>query len=403
MKKKAVIMTIILLLISVILLLIFRKKDQDSVFVFTGLEQSTIELTVSCTGTLEAKGTVEVGSQLSGSVKHVLADFNEDVEVDQVLAILDTTKLVLETNSARADLIRTQSQYDLSIVKYEDNLELYQQGYISELDLKTSETELRQSEAALISAQNNLEKAQLNLKSYAVIRSPIKGKIIDRSIESGQTIAASLSAPVLFTIAEDLSQMEIHALVDESDIGLVKENQSARFTVETFSDKEFTGIVKEIRLVPSVISNVVNYTVIISADNKEGLLLPGMTTTLDIIVEAKDNIICLSNSALNFTPTTEMLASFRSAQQNRNKTQNPLSTQQIKRITPGTEFSRVWFLDENNNLQMAPVKTGISDGIKTEIIDQGNLIETSRIIVSQGNASVKNTSSNQFRPGPGIF
>lgn len=405
-KKRTLIMSILLIIIIAAVFFISRRNgsNNDVSIEYTVLEKGDIESLVSCTGTLEAIGTVEVSTQLSGTVDQVMVNFNDHVKKGQVLAVLDTLKLTLDLRDAEANLLKTESQYELSRDKYENNLELFKQNFISEIDLKTSETEYLQNYASYLTAENRLESAKLDLREYAVIKSPITGMVIDRSIESGQTVAASLSAPELFLIAEDLSQMEIHALVDECDIGVIEEGQNVRFTVEAYVDDEFEGVVKEIRLQPEIVSNVVNYTVIINADNNEGMLLPGMTATIDIIVESAINVYCLDNSALSVMPNMEMINDHRSA-----RTENQ-DTERIKERSVNSENqdsqrpTLIWFRNNEGTFGAVRVETGLSNGLITEIKDPGVLVDAEFIVSSVETDGGDETQNNRMmRPGPRMF
>lgn len=394
--KKAIWIILILLISATIAFRFVQKKTENSQtqFEFTTLKLGDIENLVSCTGTLEAVGAVEVGTELSGTVSKVFVDYNDEVKKNQVLAILDTTQLALNLRLARADLIRADAQYELSKTEYENNLKLYEQNFISELELKESETAKETNYASLISAKTNLEKAELNISKYSIIRSPIDGKVISRSIEEGQTVAASFSAPTLFYIAKDLSQMEIYAYVDESDIGQIEPGMKAVFTVEAYDDMEFAGTVKQIRLQPETISNVVTYTVVVAAENPDNLLLPGMTATIDFIVEQKKDVLVVANAALSFKPDFSLIQSMREKQK---PERTELQRTEQKQVFPGFSLkdkTKLWYLDENNNLQMTIVETGSTDGINTELLECGDLAEGSKVILKQtSSASSSNDES----------
>ncbi len=217
--KRFVIVILILAVLALGAYFLFfnHKTNSELTFNYTSLEKGDLETMVSCTGTIEVLGAVEVGTELSGTVSEVLVDYNDDVQKDQILAILDTTKIAYDVQNAKASFENAEAKYKLAKRQYQDDKDLYSNGFISDLDLLESETNYKQAQANYVSAQISLEKAETNLSKYSIIRSPIDGKVIDRSVEEGQTVAASFSAPVLFTIAENLSKMEIHALVDESD------------------------------------------------------------------------------------------------------------------------------------------------------------------------------------------
>ena len=217
-----------------------------------------LESTISSTGTLNPVTTVDVGTQVSGTIDSVFVDYNDNVRQGQLLAVLDTSLLKLMVFDAEAGLARTEAQLEQARSDYNRNDELFQRKMISEAEFLPFKVSLRSQEASAQSAEAALERARQNL-SYAVIRSPINGTVIVRNVEAGQTVASSFSTPTLFRIAEDLSRMQILAEVDESDIGLIKAGQQVRFEVQTYSDKTFTGTVTQVRLQPQTVSNVVTY------------------------------------------------------------------------------------------------------------------------------------------------
>jgi len=301
-KKKLIIGIIAIVAVVTFFVLLLKDSESESQFSFVEIERGNIENIVSSTGTLNPVRTVEVGTQVSGIINELFVDFNDNVKKGQVLAILDTIKLAVAIREAKSGLIRAEAQYDQSIYNYNRNKDLFEQHLVSELDFKTSETEKRTAYASLVTSKIALERAETNMK-YAVVKSPIDGKVIHRSVEPGQTVAASFQTPTLFLIAEDLSKMEIHADVDESDIGQIKEGQEVRFTVQAYPDKTFNGTVRQIWLQPTTIQNVVNYTVVVDAANDEGFLLPGMTATGDFIVAQVQDVLLVPNTALRFQPT----------------------------------------------------------------------------------------------------
>ncbi len=251
---------------------------------------------------------MEVGTQVSGIIDKVYADFNDRVHKGQIIALVDTSLLKLAVTDAESNLLKALAQYEEARENHQRSVELYNRGLISKADYQPVKTSLRTAEASLAAAHAAMERANRNLK-YAIIRSPIDGTVTARNVEEGQTVAASFSTPTLFTIAQDLSKMEIKAMVDESDIGQIKKDQPVRFTVQAYPQKTFEGKVKQVRVQPTTASNVVNYTVVVSADNPGNLLLPGMTATVDFIVEKKTNVTLVPNAALRFEPTEKQLTS----------------------------------------------------------------------------------------------
>ena len=310
MKKKYLIYGIIVVVVIVTAFLLFSNGEtKNGKFNFVEVKKGSITNAITSTGTLEALSTVEVGTQVSGRIARLYVDFNDEVRKGQLLALIDTTLLAAQVRDQQAMLERTKAQYNEAVAKHERNKKLFEKKFISELDFITSQTSIESALASLKSAEFAVEKAKTNLE-YAYISAPISGKIINRNVEQGQTVAASLSAPTLFTMVEDHSSMRILANVDEGDIGQIKVGQKVQFTVQAFQDKKFEGEVSQIRLSPQTISNVVNYTVVVKADNKEKLLLPGMTATVDFYVAQKDDVLIIPNLALRFTPPDDMMAEY---------------------------------------------------------------------------------------------
>lgn len=239
MNKKILIYSIIAAAVLVLVYFLFVKND-DKVqkITFGEAANGDISNTITSTGTLDALSTVDVGTQVSGRIDKIYVDFNSNVKKGQLLAVLDTTSLALQVSDAQSSLIKAQAQYEQSNVQYKNDKSLYDKGFLSEVDYITSKTNLETAKANLQSARTALERAKTNL-TYAYIYSPISGKILSRNVEEGQTVAASLQAPTLFIIAEDLSKMQILASVDESDIGQIKVGQKAEFTVQAYPEKEF--------------------------------------------------------------------------------------------------------------------------------------------------------------------
>ena len=397
MKKLIVSLGIMLLFVAggIVAFQRLSSSKQETDFQFAALGRATIENLVSSTGTLSAVGTVEVGSQVSGTIEKVLADYNDKVKKGQILAVVDTSLLTASVSEAKANLAKAQAQFNQSQTEYQRNEKLFKEGYISEITYLTKKTDVETTSAAVQSAEIALKRARTNLK-YAEIRSPITGTVIERSIEAGQTIAASMNAPTLFTIAEDLSHMQIEAAVDESDIGQIKEGMAARFTVQAHSEETFIGAVKQIRLQPATVENVVTYTVLVDALNEKGLLLPGMTATVDFIVEERQNALALPNSALKVQISQETLAAAQqkqgaSSSQNANGTQRPAGENPPN---GGAKMSRVFYLDEAGKLDIAHFVAGMSDGTVTEILESRELKDGIRVITGVTTTKKKTSGAN---------
>ncbi len=289
-------------------------KEVSEEFTFEVLGRGNIQNLVSSTGTLSAVGTVNVGSQIAGNIDTVYVDYNDHVEKGQLLAVIDTTMLEASVRDAEANLAKSAAQLDQAKVEYQRNEKLFQDDLISELTYLQKKTSWQSAAASVKSAQASLERNHTNLK-YAEIRSPITGTVLEKSVESGQTVSSGNSATELFIIAEDLATMQIEALVDESDIGQIEEGMPTRFTVQAYPDDDFTGMVRQIRLNPRIQQDVVSYTVIVDAQNPNGTLLPGMTATVDFVVEERFDVLLIPNTALYFQPSQEFLEALRQQSQ----------------------------------------------------------------------------------------
>ena len=387
MKKKIIIIAIILagLLVSSYYLF-FNGDKKTQQYTFIQISRGTLNQTITATGTLQAVTTVDIGTQVSGKITKLYVDFNDHVRKGQLLAVIDTTNLVTQVNDGKSNLERAKANYHQAQVTNEKNKVLYQKNYISELDYLSSQTNVESALADMKAAQSALDRAITNL-GYAYIYAPISGIIQNRAVEAGQTVAASLSAPTLFTIAEDLEQMEILANIDESDIGQIVLGQKVGFTVQAYADKKFWGQVVQKRINSAVVSNVVNYTVVVNADNKDDFLLPGMTATMDFFIQARDSVLIAPNAALRFTPSDDQLAEYtkEKTKQNGGKS-DTLRTRMgggLGRQGGGqakSQFGKLWYLDQNGKLQMSNIVLGITDGKNTEIIRGKNIKEGMNVI-----------------------
>lgn len=411
--------------------MIFFKKDENvgNGYKFAAIERGDIVNTVSSTGELEPIGTVEIGTQVSGTIDTVYVDFNDRVKRGQLIAVLDTTVLSTHCKDARNTVSRTKAQYDLSKIEYESEKSLFERGLTSEYKVDVAKTTMQSNRALYSSALTSLERAEQNLE-YALIESPIDGMIIDRAVDPGQTVAASFSSPTLFIIAQDLSRMRILANVDESDIGLIDTGMTTRFEVPAYPDSIFKGRVTQVRLQPEVVSNVVNYTVVIEADNPGSILMPGMTATVDFLLEEKRDVLMVSNSALSFMPSQDILMAMREKMMKRRPPQNEIQSSDTSKPEEKTDSLQsdtlkttlrenqetnslngmqrqrpkdmviLWVLDENADLKPIPVKKGVSDGINTEIIPLHEDVPVgTEIILSMPQPEEKKTNNNPFMPG----
>ncbi|MEJ5188385.1 efflux RND transporter periplasmic adaptor subunit [Treponema sp. J25] len=312
MKKKTPVFLILGCVIGAGILLWFFRGYQVGVskkkqaYEFTTIRRGTIESTVSATGTLAVESSVDVLAQMSGRIEKVFVDYNSKVKKDQLLATINTDLLKLQRKSAQATVDKVQSQYNLQNLAVQNAKALYEKGLLSEYDYKSALSTLEVYRAELLSAQTSLEQIETQINQYAYITSPIDGIILSKNIDEGSSVTggSSSSSTTLFTIAANLSRMQILAEVDELDISSIRVGQEVRFTVEAYPGVSFTGKVKEIRLEPKTSNNVVYYYVNILADNTSGKLLPGMTAQVTFIKEKKENVLVVPNGALRFSPTS---------------------------------------------------------------------------------------------------
>lgn len=419
--NKKIIFSLILLIATLGIggtILSSMNGNGESQYQFAEIVRGDLESTISSSGTLSPVTTVEVGTQVSGTIARIFVDFNDPVKKGQLLTVLDTVLLKASLLDAQATLEKARAQLEEALADYGRNKSLFEKELISEAEFLPFQINLKMQRASLKSATAALQRAEQNLK-YAYIHSPINGTVIQRNVEAGQTVAASFSAPILFEIAEDLSQMEILAEVDESDIGLIKEGQAVRFDVQAYSDKTFSGTVRQIRLQPEIISNVVTYTVVVDAANEENLLLPGMTATVDFIIEQKKDALLVPNTALRFQPSEEMIAEFRERRQKEfaafsDSVKERVSARMASGGGPGKRqagsgrsagnFKQICYLDKDGRLAMEPVRIGMSDGLNSEIVRSRTLEEGMQVIVGTELANMAvnksiNNSNKGFMPG----
>jgi HlyD family secretion protein len=393
------------------------------------VERGDIDSVVSATGTLSAVTTVQVGTQVSGLIAELLVDFNDRVTRGQVIARLDTTLLETNLRDVEASVERSRAELKQAERDLERITSLYNQGISAVADYNKAQYTADVARAQVKSAEASLARARQNL-AYATITAPVSGIVVERAVDVGQTVAASLSAPRLFTIANDLSEMQILAPVDESDIGQITEGQPVRFTVKTYPDRTFTGVVKQVRLQSTIEQNIVNYTVVISVRNEDSKLLPGMTATVEFVVASASDVLKVANAALRFRPPEAQLA------EARERLRRQFEERAAARggAGPGAEgggpFGRLgggsgqdraamgggegrpgagangnarsqrdrsflYYLDEEGRLSMMPVRPGITDGQFTEV--RGPLIADGMEVIVGMTQSAQSTSLNPFQ------
>jgi HlyD family secretion protein len=431
-KKRNIIFGIAaLVLIAAAVIVFTSSKSSETMYRTLKLERGDISVVVTATGSLSADTTVQVGTQVSGTLAKIFVDFNSVVKKGRVIAIIDTTFLWTQVEDAEAGLQKAvaqsnQTQRDLSRIQ-----DLFKKNLASQADYDAAKTNYESAVAQQKSAQAALDRARINLK-YATIRAPISGVVISRNVDVGQTVAASLAAPTLFVIANDLTKMQVQASIDEADIGKIRVGQNVKFTVDAYPDLQFEGKVGQIRLQPNVVQNVVNYTVIIEAPNPDLKLMPGMTATITVLVDRRGNVLKLPNLALRFQPPASELAALRESFQRdttrfrgmsgRTPSEDSAKVAEMRsrwRAQQGqrsqgaggegsafegrsktgnggtSNHARIWILDANKKLKPVPVRLGLSDGTYSEILDS-TLKEGDEVVV--GVISDESSRAQQTNP-----
>ena len=374
------------------------KSKEQLDFVTEKVAPGNIQSSITATGTIEPVTSVTVGTQVSGIVSKLYVDYNSVVKKGQVIAELDKSNLMSQLNSAKANLQQMQAnlrkaQEDLAYqhANFNRYKTLYNKGLVSANDFETALLSYQTASQSVSSvrqqvnaAQEEVKRAQTNL-GYATITSPIDGIVLSKSVEEGQTVAASFSTPELFTIAQDLTNMQVVANVDEADIGGVKEGERVTFTVDAYPDETFQGTVKQVRQEATTTNNVVTYEVVISAPNANLKLKPGLTANVTIFTAERSGVLSVSSKALRYTPTKETVGHMK--------------------IVDGGGKSKVWVI-EGNTIKSVPVHIGMTDGTHTQIlsgVSRGQVIVTGVSAVTNEDETTANSSDQSpFGPkGPG--
>ena len=358
------------------------KKEEEINFKEEAVKTETLQNSVTATGTIEAVTSVTVGTQVSGIVNKLYVDYNSQVKKGQVIAELDKTNLLSELNTAKANLASATSNLSYQAANMNRYQTLYKKGLVSADEYENALLNYRQAKEQVASSKENVQKAQTNL-GYATITSPIDGTVISKSVEEGQTVAASFNTPELFTIAKDLTNMQVVANVDEADIGGVKEGDRVTFTVDAYPDDTFEGTVKQVRLEATTTNNVVTYEVVISAPNADLKLKPGLTANVTIYTQERSGVLAVANKALRFTPTKETVG-------------------KDMKIVDCKGKNKVWTLSDKT-LTAHVVTIGQTDGVHTEIIKgikKGQKIVTG-IIVNTPEEEEDAQQSQGLISGPG--
>jgi len=367
------------------------------------IERGDIERTVSCTGTLSAVETVDVGAQVSGTITKLHVDYNDAVTEGQVLLELDTELFKAEVRESKAQIKKAKAELKKAKADSDRVQKLFDKGYASQEDQIAAITQVQVASATLIAAQASSKRASAQL-GYSVIRSPIDGKVLARNVEEGQTIASSFNTPSLFILAADLSRMKIEASVDESDIGLIQEGQSARFSVQAYPDRVYDGTVRQVRLVPETIQNVVKYTVVVDVANEDGTLLPGMTATVDFIVESRQGVLLVPTRALSFTFTPDMLPPPGKRGFQIPFLGEPGDGKRGRPPRPAAEGKeRMWVEGKKGMPVPVDFVAGITDGSMTEIVSCDGIVEGTTVLTGyrQGSTEEKTQRKRLFGPPPG--
>ena len=402
-KKWWIILGIIVLAVAAILIVKMTKSANKELVIRTHVVgEYTVENTVTATGTIEPVETVEVGTQVSGKVEKIYVDFNDAVKKGELLAELDKLTLNQNVSRAKASLTSAESQLNYAKLSYERTKQLYESNAATLASYQEAQNSYTQAQMSKKNAQAAYDQAKVDL-SYAEIYSPIDGVVLDRAVEVGQTVAASFSTPTLFTLARDLTKMQVEASVDEADIGQVQIGQRVNFTVDAYTYETFEGTVNQIRMKPTTTSNVVKYTVIIEAPNPDLKLFPGMTANVTIVTEEETGL-AVPAEAFNFTPDEQVLKALRKS----NEGPGPEGPGKPQGERPqmgshgmgSSDHSMVW-LKKGDQIVPQPVKAGMSD-VAYRIVEEGLQAGDSVVLSAQYVAKEKQVKKgdNPFMPGP---
>ncbi|MDR1698217.1 MAG: efflux RND transporter periplasmic adaptor subunit [Prevotellaceae bacterium] len=380
MKKLIIIISVVAL--AAVVYFIFGNKKTELKVVTETVVQQTLQNSVTSSGSIQPVDQILIGTQVSGIIEKIYVDFNDHVEAGQLLAELDKTVLQESVQQSQDQLTSAKSDLLLAQRNYDRTKELYDQKAETEVNLETVINRLETSKVQVRNAQSNLNKAQTNL-AFAEIRSPISGIVQDCAVKAGQTVAASFNTPTLFTIANNLKNMQVQTNVDEADIGRVQLGQKVFFTVDSYPNDTFPGTVNQIRLQPTVVSNVVTYTVIIDAPNPDEKLLPGMTAYSNIITEEETGW-AVPVEALRYTPGDDA--------------KKHLTFKEPEEKARG---GKVWVQTAENTFEQRQIKTGMSDGVNTIVTDGLNGGEVILLSASLEKEDKKQAAANPLVPQRG--
>lgn len=383
-KKTLVIAAVAAIATLAVWLLSGGKKEEKITFDTAAVAPANIMNSITATGTIEPVTSVTVGTQVSGIVSKLFVDYNSVVKKGQVIAELDKTNLMSQLNTAKTQLATAQSQLNYQTANYKRYKTLFEKGLVAADDFDNAKLSYTQAKEQVVSAKEEVQRAQTNL-GYATITSPIDGVVLSKSVEEGQTVAASFSTPELFTIAQDLTNMQVVADVDEADIGDVKEGERVTFTVDAYPDDTFEGEVKQVRQEATTTNNVVTYEVVISAPNADLKLKPGLTANVTIYTAERKGVLSVPSKALRFTPQKETVG-------------------KMKIVDVANAKNKVWTI-EGNSIVAHKVNIGMTDGTNTQIV--GGIAEGTKVITGlnvMGGEEEKPMEAqgekSPFAPGP---
>lgn len=383
-KKTLVIVAVAAIAALAVWLLSGGKKEEKITFDTAAVAPANIMNSITATGTIEPVTSVTVGTQVSGIVSKLFVDYNSEVKKGQVIAELDKTNLMSQLNTAKTQLATAQSQLNYQTANYKRYKTLFEKGLVAADDFDNAKLSYTQAKEQVASAKEEVQRAQTNL-GYATITSPIDGVVLSKSVEEGQTVAASFSTPELFTIAQDLTNMQVVADVDEADIGDVKEGERVTFTVDAYPDDTFEGEVKQVRQEATTTNNVVTYEVVISAPNADLKLKPGLTANVTIYTAERKGVLSVPSKALRFTPQKETVG-------------------KMKIVDVANAKNKVWTI-EGNSIVAHKVNIGMTDGTNTQIV--GGIAEGTKVVTGlnvMGGEEEKpmeaQGESSPFAPGP---
>lgn len=384
-KKKALVIAAVAAIATLaVWLLSGGKKEEKITFDTAAVAPANIMNSITATGTIEPVTSVTVGTQVSGIVSKLFVDYNSVVKKGQVIAELDKTNLMSQLNTAKTQLATAQSQLNYQTANYKRYKTLFEKGLVATDDFDNAKLSYTQAKEQVASAKEEVQRAQTNL-GYATITSPIDGVVLSKSVEEGQTVAASFSTPELFTIAQDLTNMQVVADVDEADIGDVKEGERVTFTVDAYPDDTFEGEVKQVRQEATTTNNVVTYEVVISAPNADLKLKPGLTANVTIYTAERKGVLSVPSKALRFIPQKETVG-------------------KMKIVDVANAKNKVWTI-EGNSIVAHKVNIGMTDGTNTQIV--GGIAEGTKVItglnVMGGEEKMPMEAQGEkspFAPGP---